>query len=63
MFDELAKNYLGFTTNQYMALPSEAERYTALAPLRESSVMVTIKKRVTNEYVNYTVSALEVAGA
>ena len=43
VFDELPTKYLGLTANQYMALPSETKRYAALAPLRESSVMVTIK--------------------
>ena len=43
VFVELATKYLGFTANQYMALSSEAKRYAALAPLRESSVMATIK--------------------
>ena len=52
VFDELATKFLGLTANQYMAVPSETERYAALAPLRESGVMVTIKKCVTNDYVN-----------
>ncbi len=62
VFDELATTFLGFTANQYMALPLETERYAALAPQREITVMATIKKRVKNEFVNYTVSALELAG-
>ena len=46
VYDELATTCLGFTANQYMALPSETERYAALAPLREISVIATTKTRV-----------------
>lgn len=49
--------------NMYTAMTSEADRYPSLAPLREARVMVTIKKRAKDTYVNYTVSELEIVGA
>ena len=63
MFDQLASHVLEFTANMYTAMTSEADRYASLAPLREARVMVTIKKRVKDTYVNYTVSELEIVGA
>ena len=51
---------LGFTGNAYMNMASVAERYAALEMLRGACVMVTVRKRVAGEYVNYTVSELEV---
>ena len=51
---------LGFTGNAYMSMKSDAERYAALDMLRGARVMVTIRKRVAGQYVNYTVSDLEV---
>ena len=55
-----AVQVLGFTGNAYMSMTSDAERYAALDMLRGARVMVTIKKRVAGQYVNYTVSELEV---
>ena len=51
---------LGFTGNAYMSMKSDAERYAALDMLRGAQVMVTIRKRVAGQYVNYTVSDVEV---
>ena len=51
---------LGYTANDYMNMKTDAERYAALDMLRGAQVMVTIRKRVAGQYVNYTVSDLEV---
>ena len=51
---------LGFTANEYMTMKTDAERYAALDILRGAQVMVTIRKREAGQYVNYTVSDLEV---
>ena len=60
LFNEKAVQVLGFTGNAYMNMTSDAERYAALEMLRGARVMVTIRKRVAGQYVNYTVSELEV---
>ena len=60
LFNEKAVQVLGFTGNAYMNVTSDAERYAALEMLRGACVMVTVRKRVSGEYVNYTVSELEV---
>ena len=51
---------LGYTANDYMNMKSDAERYAALDMLRGAQVMVTIRKREAGQYVNYTVTDLEV---
>ena len=60
LFNEKAVQVLGFTGNAYMNMASDAERYAALEMLRGACVMVTVRKRVAGEYVNFTVSELEV---
>ena len=60
LFNEQAVQVLGFTGNAYMSMTSDAERYAALDMLRGARVMATIRKRVAGQYVNYTVSELEV---
>ena len=60
LFNEKVVQVLGFTGNAYMSMTSETERYAALSMLREARVMVSIRKRVAGQCVNYTVSELEV---
>ena len=60
LFNEKAVQVLWFSANAYWATTSDAERYEALEMLRGARVLVSIRKRVTREYVNYTVSELEV---
>ena len=60
LFNEKAVQVLGFTGNAYMSMTSDAERYAALDMLRGARVMVTIRKCVAGQYVNYIVSELEV---
>ena len=60
LFNEKAVQVLGFTGNAYMSMTSDTERYAALEMLRGARVMVTIRRRVAGQYVNYTVSELEV---
>ena len=60
LFNEKAVQVLGFTGNAYMSMKSDAERYAALDMLRGAQVIVTIRKRVAGQYVNYTVSDVEV---
>ena len=60
LFNEKAVHALGFTGNAYMSMSSDAERYAALEMLRGARVLVTARKRVAGEYVNYTESELEV---
>ena len=60
LFNEKAVQVLGFTGNAYMNMASGAGRYATLEMLRGACVMVTVRKRVAGEYVNYTVSDLEV---
>ena len=59
-FEENAVKILGFTANGYAALETDDERYAAMNILRGSQVMVTIRKRVTKEYVNYNVAEIDV---
>ena len=59
-FDENAVKILGFTANDYVALETDEERYDSMSMLRGSQVMVTIRKRVTKEYVNYNVVEIDV---
>ena len=59
-FDENAVKIIGFTANDYVALKTDEERYESMSMLRGSQVMVTIRKRVTNEYVNYNVAEIDV---
>ena len=60
LFNEKAVQMLRFTGKDYMNMASDANRYAALDMLRGSRVMATIRKRVAGQYVNYTVSDLEV---
>ena len=60
LFNAKAVQVLGFTANDYMNMKSDAERYAALDMLPGAQVMATLRKRVTGQYVNYTVSDLEV---
>ena len=60
LFDEMAAKALGFTAASYVAMTSDADRSASLSVLRGARVMATIKKRIKNDYVNYTVSELEV---
>ena len=60
LFNDKAVQVLGFTGNAYMSMTSDTERYAALDMLRGARVMVTIRKRVAGQNVNYTVSELEV---
>ena len=60
LFNVKAVQVLGFTANEYMTMKTDAERYAALDILRGAKVMVTIRKREAGQYVNYTVSDLEV---
>ena len=60
LFNAKAVQVLGYTANDYMNMKTDAERYAALDMLRGAQVMVTIRKRVAGQYVNYTVSDLEV---
>ena len=60
LFNVKAVQVLGFTANEYMTMKTDAERYAALDILRGAQVMVTIRKREAGQYVNYTVSDLEV---
>ena len=60
IFNEKAVQVLGFTSNAYMIMSSDAERYAALEMLRGARVLVTVRKRVAGEYVNYNVSELEI---
>ena len=59
-FDAVAAKVLGFNANAYVAMTSEEERLNALSLLRGIRVMATIKKRINNNYTNYTASVLEV---
>ena len=60
LFDKKAVQVLGFSAYVYVAMASNAERYAALEMLRGDRVLVSIRKRVTRGYVNYTESELEV---
>ena len=60
LFNEKAVQVLGFTGNAYMNMASGAERYAALEMLRGACVMATVRKCVAGQYVNYTMSELEV---
>ena len=60
VFNETTAKVLGFSANNYVAMTSDEERYAALSVLQGARVTATIKKRITNEHVNYTVSELEV---
>ena len=59
-FDENAVKILGFTANDYAVLETDDARYASMNILRGSQVMVTIRKRVTKEYVNYNVAEIDV---
>ena len=63
VFNETAAEVLGFSADTYVSMTTMEERYASLSPLRGARVMVTIKKRVKDAYVNYTVSKLEVIDA
>ena len=43
-------------------MTSDEERCASLSLLRGARVTTTIKKRIKNDYVNFTVSQLEVLG-
>ena len=60
VFNAKAVQVLGYTANDYMNMKSDAERYAALDMLRGAQVMVTIRKRLAGQYVNYTVTDMEV---
>ena len=59
-FDEKAVKILGFTAKDYAQMASDEERYESMSALRGSQVMAVIRKRVTKEYVNYTVEEIDV---
>ena len=59
-FDEKAVKILGFTANDYVQMESDEQRYESMSELRGSRVMAVIRKRVTKEYVNYTVEEVDV---
>ena len=63
VFNETAAEVLGFSADTYVSMTSMEERYASLLPLRGARVMATIKKRVKDAYVNYTVTKLEVIDA
>ena len=54
-FDAKAVKILGFTANDYNQMETDEQRHESMSTLRGSRVMVVIRKRVTKEYVNYTV--------
>ena len=60
LFNAKAVQVLGFTANDYMSMKGDAERYAALDMLRGAQVMVTVRKREAGQYVNYTVSDMEI---
>ena len=60
LFDEMATKAPGFTAASYVAMTSDADRSASLSVLRGARAMATITKRIKNDYVNYTVSELEV---
>ena len=60
LFDEIAAKVLGFTVSSYVAMTSDEERCASLSLLKGARVMATIKKCINNDYINYTVSELEV---
>ena len=59
-FDEKAVKILGFTAKDYVQMETDEERYESMSALRGSQVMAVIRKRVTKEYVNYTVEEIDV---
>ena len=59
-YDENAVKIIGFTANDYVTLTTDEERYESMSALRGSPVMVTIRKRVTKEYVNYNVAEIDI---
>ena len=63
VFNETAAEVLGFSADTYVSMTTMEKRSASLSPLRGARVMVTIKKRVKDAYVNYTVSKLEVIDA
>ena len=60
LFNEMATKALGLTDISYVAMTSDEDRLASLSVLRGARVMATIKKRIKNDYVNYTVSELAV---
>ena len=60
LFNAKAVQVLGFTGNEYISMKGDAERYAALDMLRGAQVMVTVRKREAGQYVNYTVSDMEI---
>ena len=60
LFNEKAVQVLGFTGNAYMNMTSDVERNAALEILRGARFLVTVRKRVAGQYVNYIMSELEV---
>ena len=59
-FDEKAVKILGFTAKDYVKKETAEERYESMSTLRGSRVMVVIKKRVSKEYVNYTLEEIDI---
>ena len=59
-FDEKAVKILRFTANDYVQMASDEQRYESMSELRGSRVMAVSRKRVTKEYVNYTVEEIDV---
>ena len=57
---KMAAKALGFTANSYVAMTSDEDLYASLSLLKGARVMATIKIRINNDYVNYTVSELDV---
>ena len=60
LFNEKAVQVLGFTGNAYMNMTSDVERNAALEIVRGARVLVTVRKRVAGQYINYIMSELEV---
>ena len=59
-FDAKTVKILGFTANDYVRMETDEQRYESMSTLRGSQVMVVIRKRVTKEYVNYTVEEIDI---
>ena len=59
-FDEKAVKILGFTADDYVKMETVEARYESMSALRGSRVMAVIRKRVTKEYVNYTVEEIDI---
>ena len=63
IFDELSIKVLGINANTYTGMTPDADGFASLSLIRGTRVMVTIKKRIKDTYVNYTVSELKLVGS